>query len=88
MEETGLSDILIKSRLAETFHLYIEKERKILKKSHWFLFEASSNQLTTPEIEEKIIEVKWFSEDQLTTPLSNTFANIKLVVEAYQHLAK
>lgn len=88
IEETGLSTVKLIDPLTETYHLYRVNETMILKKSHWFLFKASSDQATHPQTEEGIQKIQWFSDTQLTIPFSNTYANIKLVMDAYLSLSK
>jgi hypothetical protein len=48
----------------------------VLKKTHWFLFEGSSNQQLIPQESEDISAVKWFSKDELSEVTANTYASL------------
>ena len=83
IEETGLSNILLINKITDTYHIYQENEKKVLKKSHWFMFKGDSQQLTIPQLEEDILEAKWFKANELEIPLSNTYSNINWVIDCY-----
>jgi len=82
-EETGVQNLKLHQKLIDTFHVYPEIDQMVLKISHWFLFSIDDAQITTPQIEEDITEVRWFGKDELDLPLSNSYQNILLVVSSY-----
>jgi 8-oxo-dGTP pyrophosphatase MutT (NUDIX family) len=82
-EETGVTGLHLLNKLTETYHVYFENEKPVLKTSHWYLYKIDTNQDTQPQTEEDITETTWFSKDELNTPLSNTYDNIINVVNAY-----
>ncbi|MCD4680422.1 MAG: NUDIX domain-containing protein [Bacteroidales bacterium] len=86
-EETGLKEIKILSTLDPTYHTYIEKGERILKKTHWFEMYASGNQELTPQYQEDITNVKWFKKSNLDKALKSTYLSIKnLVTDYYSNL--
>ena len=75
-EETGVTNLCLKSKIGETYHIYQIKEKSILKISHWYHFTCPSLQNTTPQTEEDITEIKWIAPAYFHIPLSNTYNNI------------
>ena len=82
-EETGVTNLTLKSKIGETYHIYQEKGEQIFKISHWFHFTCPSHQITQAQTEEDITEVKWIALKDLENPLKNTFNNIKEIVEKF-----
>ncbi len=79
-EETGVTNLTLKNKIGETYHIYQEKGEQIFKISHWFYFTCPSNQNTLAQTEEDITEVKWISPQDIEKPLQNTFQNINEIV--------
>lgn len=86
-EETGIQEIKILSTLDPTYHTYIEKGKRILKKTYWFEMYASGDQELTPQFQEDITNVKWFKKSNLDKALKSTYLSIKeLVTDYYSNL--
>lgn len=61
-EETGLNmeKLQIKGKLVSTWHTTRHGDVKYLKKTHWYLMEYDgSDDDTSPQVEEGIIECRW-----------------------------
>ena len=84
-EETGLKEIKILSTLDPTYHTYIEKGKRILKKTHWFEMYASGDQELTPQYQEDITNVKWFKKSNLDKALKSSYLSIKDIVSDYYY---
>jgi 8-oxo-dGTP pyrophosphatase MutT (NUDIX family) len=82
-EETGLREVSIVSELGNTYHIYTERGKKILKFSRWYAMEATENQLLVPQAEEDILELKWVAADRLDELLGNTYPSIKIILRQY-----
>ena len=82
-EETGITNLTLKNKIGETYHIYKEKGEQILKESHWFHFTCPNFQNTIPQIEENITEVKWVALQNLREPLQNTYNNIREIVAKF-----
>ncbi len=82
-EETGIVALHFTRTICETYHIYTENNKKILKISHWFHFRSHSNEMLLPQAEEDITAIKWFAENEINIPLQNTYSNIIEVVNAY-----
>jgi 8-oxo-dGTP pyrophosphatase MutT (NUDIX family) len=79
-EETGVTNLTLKSKIGETYHIYQEKGEQILKVSHWYHFICPSHQNTIAQTEENITEVKWVAINNLQEPLENTYNNIREIL--------
>lgn len=82
-EETGVHNLILQSKIGETYHIYQEKGEQILKISHWFHFNCPSNQKVIAQTEEDITEVKWIPLKNIQEPLQNTFNNISDILEKF-----
>ncbi len=82
-EETGVKNLLLKHKIGETYHIYEEKKKQILKTSHWYYFTSTGTQQTTPQTEEDISEVKWIHTRNIKEPVANTYQNIKDILTEF-----
>jgi 8-oxo-dGTP pyrophosphatase MutT (NUDIX family) len=82
-EETGVQNLTLKRKIGETYHIYTEKGKDILKVSHWFYFTCPSLQNIIPQTEEDIAEVKWIATQNIKEPMANTFKNIKEIMSIF-----
>jgi 8-oxo-dGTP pyrophosphatase MutT (NUDIX family) len=81
-EETGLRDITLQDHLCNTYHVYHEKGKFILKESVWYNMSCISGQTLTPQTEEDILEIKWLTPTEWPNVYDNTFPSIKDVLKA------
>jgi ADP-ribose pyrophosphatase YjhB (NUDIX family) len=82
-EETGVNNLVLKRKIGETYHIYNEKGKDILKVSHWFYFTCPASQKIAPQIEEDIAAVKWIATQNIKEPMANTFKNIKEIMTIF-----
>ncbi|MFN0081946.1 MAG: NUDIX hydrolase [Ferruginibacter sp.] len=82
-EETGVKNLTLKHKIGETYHIYEERGMRILKISHWFYFTSSQKQITVPQVEEDIAEVKWMATCNINEPMKNTYQNIKDILRVF-----
>lgn len=89
-EECGIKQLTITKQLSSTFHIYKYKKGFAIKQSYWFYMKSNYSKKLTPQIEEDIDEVKWFSKYEIETIILNdTYYTISEVVkEALQITAK
>ncbi len=87
-EETGVTGLQFNKKISETYHYYEGWGKELLKISHWFHFYCQNNVITAPQIEEDIEEIRWFSKKDLSIPLANTYATIKLLIDSFLHNAE
>ena len=82
-EETGVKDLVLKHKIGETYHIYEENKKQILKTSHWFYFISQGKQKTAAQTEEDIVEVKWIHTSNIKEPMANTYQNIKHILSKF-----
>ncbi|MBK8484542.1 MAG: NUDIX domain-containing protein [Saprospiraceae bacterium] len=86
MEETGLHNISLHSKLAETWHIYREKSnQRALKRTKWYFMSYADHETPIPQIEENIEIIEWltFEEAMQKKPIHK---NILLVLQKYQEM--
>ncbi len=74
-EETGLVNITLSDHLINTYHTYIHKEKRVLKKTYWFKMDTLDWQLT-PQYSEDIEKAEWVNLSQFLTDSPKTYNNI------------
>ncbi len=79
-EETGLEEVKVTKALEPSYHLYHEGEQVILKITYWYCMHAPEDQTLSPDMAEKITEVKWITPEKQALYLSETFESIKEIV--------
>ena len=80
-EECGIKQLSITKQLSSSFHLYKYKKGFALKQSYWFYMKSDYSKKLTPQIEEDIDEVKWFSKHEIETIIINhTYYTIRDVI--------
>jgi 8-oxo-dGTP pyrophosphatase MutT (NUDIX family) len=77
MEECGIDGLSIVKKLPLTFHTYTLKEKRKLKKNHWFLMQTESDVPLIPQVEEDIREARWMDKSSVKKKvLADTYASI------------
>jgi 8-oxo-dGTP pyrophosphatase MutT (NUDIX family) len=88
-EECGIEGHRITKILPSTFHIYQSPYTDsfgqwILKETHWFEMSYQGNESGTPQINENITKIKWFTKHELEEVLANTYENLKSVISIYK----
>lgn len=79
-EETGVNQLTLGSLLCNTYHIYQEKGRYLLKHTVWFSMKAAGVQNLVPQPEEDILEARWVNPRELQPFVGNTYEAIKDVL--------
>lgn len=79
-EETGIKNITLENYLMDTWHIYKESGKYILKQSSWYNMACSSNEKLIPQTEEDIQEVTWLKKEAFKLVLNNTYPAIKKII--------
>ncbi len=82
-EETGVTDLHLKKKIGETYHVYDEFGKHFLKISHWYYITCSSTQTLIPQTVEDITEVKWVKTKDIKAPMENTYPSIKDILSTF-----
>ncbi|MEO6901469.1 MAG: NUDIX domain-containing protein [Bacteroidia bacterium] len=80
-EECGVSGLTIIKELTVTHHVYSLNGKSHLKRTYWFEMSCVDNKILIPQLEEGIIDAKWFKKANFSTVLKNTFVSIKEVIK-------
>jgi len=87
-EECGICHHEIVKKLHSTVHLYRSPYIKacnnwVVKKTFWFEMTLKEDECLTPQTEEDISMVRWFSRDQLTMVRNSTYRSLKGLLDIY-----
>ena len=82
-EETAVKNLKLKKKIGDTYHIYDEFGKHFLKISRWYYFTCPSKQNLQPQTMEDITQVKWFKTKDLKTPMANTYATIKDILNSF-----
>jgi ADP-ribose pyrophosphatase YjhB (NUDIX family) len=81
-EECGITNLELGTAISETFHLYVEKDILILKKSYWFNVKYNGTDMNlVPQLNENITEAKWFNKSNINQIKENTYPSILSVLQ-------
>jgi len=75
-EETGVCNCKITRELTFTYHTYIHREKRILKKTFWFEMKSISFDAFKLQDEEGIMDAKWMNRENLKDALKNTYSSV------------
>jgi ADP-ribose pyrophosphatase YjhB (NUDIX family) len=81
-EECGINNLSILKKLPSTYHIYTEKEKQILKITHWFEMKSSDSCELKPQRNEGIEKAVWVTKEEAKKLLSTSFASLKNFSEA------
>ena len=82
-EECGISELELKKFLLTTYHIFTQDQQEILKVTHWYLMHSPLEEKLSPQLEEGITIAEFKNKKEVKKALENTYANIRLVLEAY-----
>ncbi|EHQ41881.1 NUDIX hydrolase [Myroides odoratus] len=80
-EETGARELKVIRKLPKTYHIFKRNGKYRLKITSWFEMSTSYDGPLIGQAEEGIEEVVWFDKEQIKEAMSNSYENIKLLVE-------
>ncbi|MCU0430265.1 MAG: NUDIX hydrolase [Cytophagaceae bacterium] len=73
----------VREKICSTWHTYTRKEKRILKKTDWYLMNCTDDSNMRPQLEEFIEDVKWLKKDEALKNLKNSYASIEEVMNQY-----
>ncbi len=76
-EECGLSRLETGRKLTETYHVYHDHEKKILKRTIWYEMQLLIDEQPVPQLEEGITDFKWVDYNNISEIMKNTYESIK-----------
>ncbi len=82
-EETGVTNLQLKKKIGETYHVYDEFGKHFLKISHWYHMTCPAKQELQPQTEEHITAIKWVKTLDIREPVKNTYPSIKEILAKF-----
>ncbi len=83
-EECGVSGLKMNSKLPNTYHIYKEKGKYILKKSFWYKMMTADQTTPLPQINENITKALWLPGGKVAQVLPYAYPSIQeLLMERY-----
>ena len=79
-EETGLADLIVISKIGETYHIFKEGKNFRLKRTYWFKMKSDYQGELFPQEEEGIISAEWINKKRIPEIFKNAYENIKKIV--------
>ncbi len=86
-EECGVK-AEITDKICTTWHTYTDKDKKILKKTSWYMLKCIDDKNAKPQLDEQIDELAWKSYKDAKDSLSDSYESVKYVLKAYRKLAE
>ncbi|MBR5034879.1 MAG: NUDIX domain-containing protein [Bacteroidales bacterium] len=83
-EETGLKNLTLGEPICTTYHTYHNKDKFVLKESHWYKMTAADGQKVKVQTEEDIVKARWCGPWRLKRLLRKAYPSIRDVFAAEQ----
>lgn len=84
-EETGVKKLKAGKKLVPTYHIFKRKRQYYLKKTDWYLMEASSKSKLVPEKREGITKVAWLEKGKAISAIGESHRSLKDSFLAYMN---
>lgn len=84
VEEECNVKVKVKDKIGTTYHTYVHKEKRILKKTYWYAMDIVSDKRMKPQLEEDIELVKWMNNKEVKEALKNSFKSIEEIIKKYR----
>tara|TARA_B110000459_G_scaffold202064_1_gene254233 strand:- start:1180 stop:1650 length:471 start_codon:yes stop_codon:yes gene_type:complete len=81
-EECGITNLILKEKIIDTYHTYEQDNIQFLKKTSWFKMFSDKNEKLIPQLSEGISKVKWIKIDNIDFYLNNSFKTISDVLKS------
>lgn len=88
VEEECNVRVKLGKKLCTTWHTYTMNKNSMLKKTRWYLMEATDDLKMKPSLEEDIEEVQWMTKKEVYHALENSYKSIRFVFEEYYRQEK
>ncbi len=75
-EETGVKGLGVTDELPATYHIYLHKERYVLKKTFWYRMRTEYEGILSPQLKEDITEAVWLSREESKKALSESYRSL------------
>jgi len=86
VEEECSIKVDVKDKICSTWHAYVRKGKRILKRTDWYEMNCLDDSNMQPQLAEFIEDVKWMGYKDVIRSVKNSYASIQEVVEEYYRL--
>tara|TARA_B100001175_G_C19300938_1_gene538205 strand:- start:231 stop:701 length:471 start_codon:yes stop_codon:yes gene_type:complete len=76
-EECGVKGLIITAKTKDTYHIYNDDSKNILKQTSWFIMETNFDGLLVPQKEEGIKKVAWIKEDKIKQKIKSSYRSVQ-----------
>lgn len=80
-EETGAQNLIITQKLPCTYHMYDNRGKMVVKKTHWYLMKTDYKKKLIPQLEEDILAAVWVPNYAIVEYIEKTYPALKEMVE-------
>ncbi len=80
-EETGLKQLTLGDKICDTYHIYAQNNKNLLKHTVWYKMQGTKKEKTAPQKEENIVEARWVNEKALPPIVFKSYDAIKEVLK-------
>jgi ADP-ribose pyrophosphatase YjhB (NUDIX family) len=81
VEEECNIEVRVRDDLYISYHTYLHKNRRVLKRTYWYNMDLISDANMTPQKEENIDKIKWMNRSQMHKALLNSYTSIVHVLD-------
>ncbi|MBC7450657.1 MAG: NUDIX hydrolase [Cytophagales bacterium] len=86
VEEECSIKIDVKEKICSTWHTYVRKGKRILKRTDWYEMNCIDDSNMQPQLEEFIEDLKWMTYKDVIKSVKNSYASIQQVVDEFYSL--
>jgi 8-oxo-dGTP pyrophosphatase MutT (NUDIX family) len=79
-EETGLKRLTLGEKICDTYHIYLQKNEQILKRTAWYKMNSASTEKLKPQKEENILEARWVSAENIAPLAAQSYEAVRDVL--------
>lgn len=83
IEECGINQVEVKSKIGTTYHTFNMYGKNVLKISHWYRMIILSTEKLKPQTEEDITEIKWFDKNGPELKKLEAYKSIHEILNLY-----
>ncbi|MDN5212179.1 NUDIX domain-containing protein [Fulvivirgaceae bacterium BMA12] len=83
VEEECSIKVDLRSKIGVTWHTYMQNDKRILKKTNWYLMDCVDDKDMKPQEKESIEKVAWFDKTELPSLLKNSYPSIVEVFKKF-----
>jgi 8-oxo-dGTP pyrophosphatase MutT (NUDIX family) len=75
-EECGIGGLQLFDRITDTYHIYRDQEKTILKRTDWYAMNYAGTATPAPQVAEGITRAEWKSSSELAAILPTVYCSI------------